>query len=62
MVLASDGLLTLSDQEIAEILKKTRDAPLEDSAAALIQAVEEVEHPYQDNATVLLYAPAEGTE
>ena len=62
VVLASDGLLTLSDQEIAEILKKTRDAPLEDSAAALIQAVEEVEHPYQDNATVLLYAPAEGTE
>ena len=57
VVLASDGLLTLSEQEIAEILEKTRDASLEDSAAALIQAVEEAGHPYQDNTTVLLYAP-----
>ena len=57
VVLASDGLLTLDEQEIADILKKTRDAPLEDSAAALIQAVEGAGHPYQDNVTVLLYAP-----
>ena len=62
VVLASDGLLTLDEQEIADILKKTRDAPLEDSAKALIQAVEEAGHPYQDNVTVLLYAPAEGIE
>ena len=58
MVLASDGLLTLDEREIADVLKETRDAPLEDGAAALIQAVEEAGHPYQDNATVLLYAPA----
>lgn len=57
VVLASDGLLTLDEQEIADILKKTRDAPLGDSAAALIQAVEGAGHPYQDNVTVLLYAP-----
>ena len=57
VVLASDGLLTLDEQEIADILKKTRDVPLEDSAVALIQAVEGAEHPYQDNVTVLLYAP-----
>ena len=62
LLLASDGLLTLSDQEIAAILKKTRDAPLEDSAAALIQAVEAAEYPHQDNTTILLYAPTEGTE
>ena len=62
LLLASDGLMTLSDQEIANILKKTQDAPLEDSAAALIQAVEDAEHPQQDNTTVLLYAPAEGAE
>ena len=62
LLLASDGLLTLSDQEIAAILQKTQDAPLEDSAAALIQAVEAAEHPYQDNTTILLYAPAEGME
>ena len=62
LLLASDGLLTLSEQEIVDILKKTQDAPLEDSAAALIQAVEAAEHPHQDNTTILLYAPAEGTE
>ena len=62
LLLASDGLMTLSDQEIADILKKTQDAPLEDSASALIQAVEDAEQPHQDNTTVLLYAPAVGTE
>ena len=62
LLLASDGLMTLRDQEIAAILEKTQDAPLEDSAAALIQAVEAAEHPHQDNTTVLLYAPGEGTE
>ena len=62
LLLASDGLLTLSDQEIVAILQKTQDAPLEDSAAALIQAVEAAEHPHQDNTTILLYAPAEDME
>lgn len=61
VLLASDGLMTLSDGEIEGILKKTRDAPLEESAAALIQAVEAAEQPHQDNATVLLYTPAEET-
>ena len=62
LLLASDGLMTLSDQEIEAILKKTQEAPLEDSAAALIQAVEAAEQPHQDNTTVLLYAPAESAE
>ena len=62
LLLASDGLLTLSEPEIAAILQKTQDAPLADSAAALIQAVEAAEHPHQDNTTVLLYAPAEDME
>lgn len=62
LLLASDGLMTLSDQEIEAILKETQDAPLEDSATALIQAVEDAEQPHQDNTTVLLYAPAAGTE
>ena len=55
--LVTQSFWTLDEQEIADILKKTRDAPLEDSAVALIQAVEGAEHPYQDNVTVLLYAP-----
>ena len=62
VVLASDGLMTLSEQAIAAILRERQDAPLEDSAAALIQAVEVAEHPHQDNTTVLLYAPGGGTE
>ena len=62
LLLASDGLMTLSDREIADILVQTQDAPLEDSVAALIQAVEAAKHPHQDNTTVLLYAPAEDTE
>ena len=60
LLLASDGLLTLSEQEIEESLRETQDVPLKDSVAALIQAVEDAEHPHQDNTTVLLYAPTEG--
>ena len=62
LLLASDGLLTLSNQEMVEILNKMRDAPLEDRAVALIQAVEAAGHPNQDNATLLLYAPTEDKE
>ena len=57
LLLASDGLMTLGDKEIARILKNNPDAPLEEVAAALIQAVEEARHPCQDNTTVLLYRP-----
>ena len=62
LLLASDGLMTLSDREIAGILEKTQDVSLEDGAAALIQAVEAAGNPHQDNTTLLLYAPAEGME
>ncbi len=54
--------MTLSDQEIAEILQKTQGAPLEASAVALIQAVEAAQNPQQDNTTVLLYSPSGGAE
>ena len=57
LLLASDGLMTLGDEEIARILKNNPDAPLEEVAAALIQAVEEARHPCQDNTRVLLYRP-----
>ena len=62
LLLASDGLMTLGDREIAGILEETQDASLEDSAAALIRAVEAAGNPRQDNTTLLLYAPAGGTE
>ncbi len=57
LLLASDGLMTLEDKEIVHILPNVQDAPLSDVAEALIQAVEEVGYPNQDNTTVLLYTP-----
>ena len=58
VLLASDGLMTLADEQIAGILQKRPEAPLAEVVAALIQAVEAAGHPHQDNTTVLLYAPA----
>ena len=57
LLLASDDLMTLEDEEIARILKNKSDAPLEEVAEALIHAVEEIGRPNQDNTTVLLYHP-----
>ena len=57
LLLASDGLMTLEDEDIERILKNRQDAPLEEVAEALIHAVEEVGRPNQDNTTVLLYRP-----
>ena len=57
LLLASDGLLTLADDEIACILQTMQAAPLSEVAEALIRAVEDAAHPHQDNTTVLLYTP-----
>ena len=57
LLLASDGLMTLKDEDIARILKDKQDAPLNKVARALIRAVEEIGLPNQDNTTVLLYRP-----
>ena len=57
LLLASDGVMTLEDEEIARIIENNHDAPLEEVAEALIHAVEEVGRPNQDNTTVLLYRP-----
>ena len=57
LLLASDGLLTLADDELACILQTMQAAPLSEVAKALIQAVEDAAHPHQDNTTVLLYTP-----
>ena len=57
VVLASDGLLTLADDEIARILQTMQAAPLSEVSDALIHAVEDAAHPHQDNTTVLLYTP-----
>ena len=57
VLLASDGLMTLADEQIEAILQEMSEAPLAEVVAALIQAVEEAGHPHQDNTTILLYTP-----
>ena len=61
LIIASDGLETLDDASVAQILEANRDsAPA--MVKALLTAVCQEEKPHQDNATVIVYAPklAEG--
>ncbi len=57
LLLASDGIMTLGEKEIVNILQEMQDASLEENIVALLKAVEDVALPNQDNATVLLYTP-----
>jgi len=57
LLLASDGIMTLGEKEIVNILQDMQGASLEETAVALLKAVDDVALPNQDNATVLLYTP-----
>ncbi len=57
LLLASDGIMTLGEKEIVNILQDMQGASLEEHTAALLKAVEDAALPNQDNATVLLYTP-----
>jgi len=65
VVLASDGVQTLSPEEIGAVIEDSETAGAEAIANALIAAVEAVAVPHQDNATVMVLkvtragAPAE---
>lgn len=54
IVLASDGIATLDQSEIARIIQGYADDGAAAVAKALIRAIEAVREPYQDNATVLV--------
>lgn len=57
LLLASDGIHTLSDKEIAAVLAR-RGASAEQGTAALLEAVAAKQRPHQDNTSVLLlHAP-----
>lgn len=60
LLMASDGIHTLSDGEIAKRLKAD-DNELETIVAHLLQAVTAKADPYQDNTTVILIRPAKRT-
>ncbi len=51
LLLASDGIHTLPDEQIAAILT---DSPVAIAVAALMSATEQHQHPHQDNTTALL--------
>ena len=57
LLLASDGIMTLGEKEIVNILQETQGASLEENTAALLKAVEDAALPNQDNTTVLIYTP-----
>ena len=55
ILLASDGLQTLSDEEITAILRQSADLDSDICADRLMAAVEEKHYPNQDNVTVQVY-------
>ena len=54
LIIASDGIQTLEDDEIQRLLDRHGREGARAVAAALISAVENEKAPYQDNATVLV--------
>lgn len=60
LLLASDGVMTLDERKIADIIGDAHAEDVQNVVVALIQAVEDAGHPHQDNTTVSLYAVAAG--
>jgi protein phosphatase len=58
VIMASDGLLTLTEREIASCVVKSAHGDAETIARTLLQAVEQRAEPNQDNCTVLVAAAA----
>jgi serine/threonine protein phosphatase PrpC len=54
VLLASDGLCSLSDAEIVYILRRNREGSAEQMADALVSAVDSLGRPDQDNTTVVV--------
>lgn len=57
VLIASDGILSLSEKEITEIISDTRDEGAEKIVSALLAAVEAAQDPYQDNTTIMAVKP-----
>jgi serine/threonine protein phosphatase PrpC len=57
ILVASDGLQTLSDEAIAKIIEEARRADAAQTAAHLLEAVRGAAKPKQDNATVAIFKP-----
>ena len=57
VLLASDGIMTLDEKDIANILQEMQGASMEEKVAGLLNAIERCALPNQDNATIQLYTP-----
>jgi serine/threonine protein phosphatase PrpC len=57
VLIASDGLMALSENAIADLLGASAEASAEDIATRLLRAVLDADKPKQDNATVALVKP-----
>jgi serine/threonine protein phosphatase PrpC len=55
VILASDGVETLTGDELATVLKNPRDRSLQELAEDLTTSIEAVGHDGQDNASIILY-------
>jgi serine/threonine protein phosphatase PrpC len=55
VILASDGIETLAEDELAVLLQDADVMSLDELAGKLLAGVEAAGHPYQDNASVILY-------
>ena len=62
IILASDGVETLADEEIAAICDDHRSAGASRIAEAIIRRIEQRATPWQDNATVVVVRPPSPTD
>jgi serine/threonine protein phosphatase PrpC len=60
LMVASDGVLSLADAEIARVLASATPAQVDVMTNSLIDCVERAGVPHQDNCTVALFAPDAG--
>ncbi len=56
LIVASDGILTLPEEQIVELLEAHPGQTAEELSELLVQAVTEADDPHQDNVTVLVAA------
>jgi len=59
IVLASDGIHSLSESEIARIVSAYKDDGCEGIASALVRSIENQRAPHQDNATIMVIRPVD---
>ncbi|WP_137700727.1 PP2C family protein-serine/threonine phosphatase [Marimonas lutisalis] len=52
LIVASDGLLVLSEDEIAETIASAQNWPAADISTALMRRIEDVDDPFQDNVSI----------